>query len=114
MNEAVANEFLALPASAKALFLARASHQLTVIMRGALAGNEEEPSLEKLSAMNEVLHSMTGKLRDLLLGTTDQYPDGVFLRILSDKASSKCERELDDAMEFAASRISAGSRNRGN
>ena len=109
MNSTIAKKFLALPSTEKELFLARSGHHLTVEMRAALNETGTESDSEKVAAINEALHLITGKLRDLLLQTDAQYPDDVFLEILWDRGH-KCEKELDRAMTFAAGRVRHGTK----
>jgi hypothetical protein len=84
----------------KALAVSRLINNLTISARTHYG---EEDAEEKLRRINEVMHVASGKLRDVLSGTSKQYPDDVFVEILFE-AAGVCESDLASAVGIALER----------
>src|SRR5262245_44717229 len=80
----------------KALFLSRLIHTLTI---GARWHYGEENAEAKLMKVNEMIHLSSCKLRDVLTGTTKQYPDDVFVDILFETVAAD-ESDLQTALRW--------------
>ena len=85
MEEGVKEAYLALDSPAKALVLARVAHDLTLVLRARYSDYPSEAFKAAARGQNELMHSLTGHVRDLLC-SAPTYPEEVFLRILAEKA----------------------------
>jgi hypothetical protein len=85
VEQSLRDAYLALDTSMRALVLARVAHNLTLVLRA----HYSDPPTESLKALaqgqNEVMHSLTGHIRDLL-AASPTYPEDVFLQIVIEKA----------------------------
>ena len=81
----------------KALTLSRLINNLTICGRAQYG---EEGAEERLRTINEMMHLTSGKLRDVLMRTSKQYPDDVFIDILFEIARAR-EGDLNWAVSLA-------------
>jgi hypothetical protein len=93
--------FAGLPPQKQAHVLARLALDLTIHARCAYPGQvDERVAAGKLSAFNELQHTVAGHLTHLTAGDVRRYPDEVLVAILFDKArAGQCERDLAEAFE---------------
>jgi len=77
--------------------------EITIRARGAYPTHVgEEAEVAKLIALNEIQHTITGQLANMLAKDEARYPDDVFFDILFEKAkSSFCDEDLFIAIGFA-------------
>ena len=85
MEKSLQEAYLSLDRSHQALVLARVAHDLTLVLRGHYSDSPSEAFSAVARGQNELIHSLTGHLRDLL-SSSPTYPEDVFLRILAEKA----------------------------
>jgi hypothetical protein len=85
MEKSLEETYLAMDATAQSLVLARLSHELTLVLRAHYSDYPSEPFKSIVRGENELMHSLTGHVRDLLTASTT-YPEEVFLRIVREKA----------------------------
>ena len=84
--------------------LAHLIHGLTVSARAHYEETDAD-RFQKLRAINEMIHVSSAKLRALLDDDPAQYPDDVFIAVLSEKAGLLCAPDLAWAFDFASSRV---------
>ncbi len=104
-TQEVASTLRAMPADQKLRVLALLAHNLTVAARAAYPG-QVEPHLvtTKLPALNELQHTVTGRLMHLAAGDENGFPDDAFLEVLFEKAKrGDCEPELLHALDRSCS-----------
>lgn len=91
-----ASDYLNLNGHEKIVFLSRLAHNLTNTARAVYSEDADstKSTLIKLYSINELIHSITGHLRDLILETDKRYPDETFMNILIEKA------EVDESKEY--------------
>jgi hypothetical protein len=80
-------------------FVAELAERVTIVARGAYAG-DEGPDVAKLKAANETMHAITAKLIGLSRGT-ERFPDEDFLRSIRERAGPSLGPELDWAISDA-------------
>ncbi len=81
----------------KPYLLSLLAHELTVYARGAYSGlTSDSEATEKLRVFNELQHTITGQLAQMLAGERDRrYPDDVFIDILYEQSrQADCEADL--------------------
>ena len=93
----------------QARILIRFAHWLTICARDTyVAGSREVADPPRLRALNELLHGITGKLRDLLDDAPLRYPDDFvaqWLYAAAQEARSGSEAELGRLLQGAAKPI---------
>ena len=114
MNASVKSQFDALSQTEKALFLSLVIHSLTVSARsyGFRGETPSELGRQKLACINEIIHTASGKLSNVISPTKYEYPDDVFIDMLFESSSPHCEPDLQDALSFAFERTGARAANR--
>ena len=91
-----------LSTSVKVRLLSRLGHNLTIASREACTASDPAMALEKLRALNELLHTVTGRLMSLCGDTPDEFSDDEFLDVLFDKAQRDgCEFDLLQALHWS-------------
>src|SRR5262245_16266459 len=95
--------FLSLPPDRKSKVVSVLAHNLTLAARGAYPQLVDEGvAAKKLQAFNEIQHTVTAKLMDIVAGTALGFPDEGFLDVLFEKAQqADCERDLVQAFEWS-------------
>ncbi len=87
----------------KIRFLALLGHNLTIAARGVQIDNDDLfIKTKKLCALNEVLHTVTGQIMDMLDEDLNRYPDDVFIDGIFERAQqTNCEKDVIDAFAFS-------------
>lgn len=94
--------FQALAPREKARLLSRLGHNLTVAARDASGAIEPAGAVRKLLALNELQHTVTGKLIALTGDDPEAFPDEDFLEVLFEMAQrSGCEADLLQALRWS-------------
>lgn len=79
--------YLGLPDSDKMIFLALVSAELTIHGRAFGLDLSGEQQIKAFKGLNEIQHQISQHIAGIG-AKRERYPDGVFLQILSEKASS--------------------------
>ena len=100
----VKTTFLALPPERKMRVVALLAHNLTVGARGAYPGQvEEHQAAERLRTFNELQHTVSAKLMNMVAGKPQGFPDEGFLEVLFEKAQrGGCEQDLLAAFHWSS------------
>jgi hypothetical protein len=94
----------------QARFLALLALNLTVVARNWYPTEEGQPApSEKLIAINELQHTVTGQLVPLLGNDARRYPDDVLINILFEKGRAKdVERHVIAAIRYTYRALGTG------
>ncbi len=105
----VKSKFISLQPEQQLFLLALLAHNVTIAARSACVGPVEVQLIaEKLRAFNEVLHTITGQLMNLMLGKPNRYPNDEFIDALFEKAQhGDCGKDLIDAFAWSYSATSS-------
>jgi hypothetical protein len=95
--------FLASPDEMKIRTLSQLALNLTVCARSAYSPElSGEVARAKLQGINELLHTVTGQLANMIWKNEKRYPDDLFLSILFEKAETqRSEPDLLQAFHWS-------------
>lgn len=99
----VRQAFQELTADQRLRVVATLAYLLTVAARGAWSdGGEPAQVAGRLHALNELQHTVAGKLLALTGVRAEEFPDQGFLDVLFEKAHlDRCEWELSQALDWS-------------